>query len=120
MEELDKKIADWLGWEFDATGERFRFHSGSSGWLYSRHLPKFTKSPDVCFEYIVPKLDKLGYVFTLYRYYTIKDDFKTPDEYGFGVKIYKYGEREQNLSGISAETSALALCRAVEKLVDES
>ncbi len=108
-EELNKKIAEWLGWEFNATGERFRFHSGASGWLYSRHLPKFTTSFDACFGYIVPKLDSV-----------LIDCKKKPRPlYKKLPPCHVYvGKKEVGYFSAGAETPALALCRAVEKLID--
>ena len=123
MEELNKKIAEWCGLYLhkgmgrDGSYNEWRDSRGKYVCAFDKP-PRLTEKIVLCFEYIVPKLDQLGYVFTLYRFYTIKDDLVTPDEYGFGAKVYKYGVREENLSGIPTETAALALCRAVEKLID--
>ena len=69
------------------------------------------------FKYAVPRLDEDGYVFTLYRFYTIKYDFKTPDEYGFGVKVFKYGVDERNHAGKPHKNPALALFWAIYEVV---
>ena len=66
------------------------------------------------FKWAVPKLDDMGYVFILYRFFTLKIDFKTPDEYGYGVKIYKYGVDEGNIRGLPNEDPAQALKKAME------
>ena len=92
-EALAKKIAEWLGFKFD-----YWIYPDSRKW----RLPDFTTSLDACFEYIVPKL-KLMYL-TIWEGFEVHLAIRTPND---RYKVY-IGK---------AETPALALCRAVEKLI---
>jgi len=83
-------------------------------WIGDRDGVELQMTLDNLFKWAVPKLDDMGYVFILYRFFTLKIDFKTPDEYGYGVKIYKYGVDEGNIRGLPNEDPAQALKKAME------
>jgi len=121
--ELNKKIAKWLGlcyheWEVVNDTTAFPYSRCRKcmycGLEYSTdsdeyQLPKFAKddpyfdeSLDACFEYIVPKLDR----------YRIENDWSIIERHFAYAEIGAVGEQEWNNS------PALALCLAVEKLID--
>ena len=102
MEELNKKIAEWLG----------------EHWIEGRGKylnTQYTDSFDTCLEYILPKLEKGGFRFHLWHV-----------RRGWCVNLtwledigYKRRQRVTNGKYESvAETAALAFCLAVEKLID--
>ena len=96
MEELNKKIAKWLG------GRLARYYEANPNAIEPNHA-YFTHSLDACFEYIVPKLRLM--------YLTIWEGFEAH------LAVHTTNERYKVYVG-KAETPALALCRAVEKLID--
>ncbi|GAI69687.1 unnamed protein product [marine sediment metagenome] len=102
MEELNKKIAVWLGWEFASNGKKYRLSPEASGWGRIDLLPKFTESLDACFKYIVPKLES----------YMIKQNI-------WGTEHHCWIMFGGKPATSSEETPALAFCKAVEKLIDD-
>ena len=116
--ELNRKLAEWAGFKRLPKGNKgFHFEctekimnwmppNATEWWESVTHLPNFPLSLDACFKHLVPKLmrgqcevhtgmpDKRGQAFARVWY-------------GF----YKHYEAY-------AETPALALCRAIEKLID--
>ena len=100
-EELKRKLAKWAGFEF-------RAESGfGKCWIdpiEHRHwkLPDFTESLDACFKWLVPKLLGAGMDVDLAN---------TSKGWAF-IIIGSEGE-----IGREAETPALALCLAIEKLI---
>jgi len=94
---LNKKLAEWAGlkWKLGDLGG----FADEYGYLQ----PYFTQSLDACFKWLVPKLGK---------YPCIKFDF----EDGL-VFAYVCADDDKNAYG-SAETAALALCLAIERLID--
>ena len=94
MEELNRKIAEWCGWK-----PRINYNDPVTS---EEHPPDFTTSLDACFEYIVPKLLRDGHDFALYN---------TSER--FAVEILPEFDE-----AVESETPALALCLAVEKLID--
>ena len=126
MEELNKKIAEWLGWKFHP--HHHVFNQGDAytvldHWTPSRYSkiwvdePNFTTSLDACFEYIVPKLQAadISIEITCYRGGSDKS---------FGVitrdwSVCDIVHTEPTYNYVSGDSLPLALCRAVEKLIDE-
>jgi len=109
MDELNKKLAEWAGfkksslyveqWIYPDIGE-----SGKLDELFD-DVPNFTDSLDACFKWLVPKLKRVGLWTTpkgFFRWEVISLD---KDNY---YNSY-YAERGN---------PALALCRAIEKLID--
>ena len=97
MEELNKKIAEWCGFKGKLAG--IVGVAGEKEGKLVYEIPDFTTSLDACFEYIVPKLE----IATL--------DWQG-GHYMVWVKV-------AGISYIASDNSpALALCRAVEKLID--
>ena len=91
-EELNKKIALWLG------GGLARYYKANPNGLEPNHA-YFTHSLDACFEYIVPEIEKR---------------FGWQEYYRFLLKWITDFTGPPSL----ANPPALALCRAVEKLID--
>jgi len=105
MEELNKKLAKWAGWKYQGTE--------TYGWLppnakpkhnyYS--LPGFTESLDACFKWLVPDHDIVS----------IEFEYSSED-----VKCrvtLASGKQSQGLAPVGQD--ALALCKAIEKLIGE-
>ncbi len=112
MEELNKKIAEWCGFEL-IRGDYWKgYIQYSQYWQFptgrqDNVLPNFTTSLDACFEYIVPKLlDKL--------WVDIQIDKDKVD-----VWINNGLRGSDVVAHCVDKTPALALCRAVEELIDD-
>lgn len=100
---LNERLALWAGWE-----EHKQSVESGTGWrswippladnVIYLDPPDFTSSLDACFKWLVPRLD-------------IRDIHLQEDEDGWQCDIYG-GEY-----WAIAETPALALCRAIEKLI---
>lgn len=114
-EELNKKLLLWVnpkakfhdteyGSEFIASGKPYRTHS-----IDYRPLIPFTDSLDACFKWIVPKLEGIEL-----KNVNIKRAGNLSGGY-CSVRLFQ-GSRQYD-SGI-AETPSLALCLAIEKLID--
>ena len=102
MEELNKKIAKWCGWSCmvhiahpDCNGH---WHFGGD---FDNIPPDFTTSLDACFEYIVPKLETIGSI-------CFNRTYNGGWQADLGHACFF----------ANAETPAIALCRAMEKLID--
>ncbi len=96
--ELNKKIAEWCGIE---------------KW---KPLPQFDRNLNACFKYIVPKLQvaDISIEITCYRGGSDK---------AFGVitrdwSVCDIVHTESTYNYVSGDSLPLALCRAVEKLID--
>ncbi len=103
MDELNKKLAEWAGFkleEYTTTGLVMHLKR----WVYPdskkyEWLPSFTESLDACFKWLVPKLP----AGCLLWYGHNK---------GFGAVI-NFPHQE-----VDNDNPALALCLAIEKLID--
>jgi len=73
-----------------------------------RELPDFTESLDACFEWLVPKLSIEGYGVEIKNY--------SDGKFGARVTLTKSVWESEDAE---AETPALALCLAIEKLIDK-
>ena len=121
MDELNRRLAEWVGFRLEATGvnkeipvwiepsgviPESRAEYYFSGKNYG--LPDFASSLDLCFKWLVPKLSS-----------------------NLGISIGKDGDRPYFYCRIegayfdsirlvkTAETPALALCEAIEQLIDK-
>ena len=107
MDETNIRLARWIGWEVRDDGY-WRVSPEASGWGTPKYLPDFTTDLNACFRWIVPK------VFSV----TIGTHWKTNTE-----KTDKYFARidQQDMTNYTevADTPALALCLAVDKLIKE-
>ena len=100
MNELNEKLARWAG---------FKYQSRSQSWtspdkLFDMRLPDFAHSLDACFKWLVPKLGHVG--------------LSTQGCY-FDVTIWAK-DTDSEYDGIMTReaTPTLALCKAIEKLID--
>jgi len=101
-QELNKKLAEWAGFKWDGRGWHYPRVGEKAHVVYCPDLPNFTQSLDACFEWLVPKL----------KYVIISNwnKKKRPT-----VSVF---DGEGTCFMESAETPALALCLAIEKLID--
>ena len=107
-DELNKKIAEWLGFKLAKAPSDDGFYYFTIDGM--GHPANFTYSLDACFEYIVPKLDN-SYDIYVSRHY---------DRPGFSCAIQNITLSGYKPIFTTAETPALAFCLAVEKLIDAS
>ena len=119
-QELNKKLAEWAGFE---KGEGRKIFRKEGGWVYTEtniwwltpmvgkyrgeweHLPYFTQSLDACFKWLVK--DNWSVSFNAKRVCLLTIP-KAKGIYGSDVIV---GKAEQ-------PSPALALCLAIEKLID--
>jgi len=100
-EELNKKLAEWVG---------FKLWKGSLYWYPNdtgaKRLPNFTESPDACFKWLVKKIEDPS--ISIYK-----------SVLGGNYWVCVLGEKGcmDNVNAMG-ETPALALCLAIEKLID--
>lgn len=102
VSELNEELAKWAGVK--------PFPIYPTGYDY----PDFTESLDDCFEYLVPKIINDS------RYRKARIEIRTwyapaIEEYQSKATIYSYGRGIDK----SANTPALALCKAIERLIEE-
>ena len=100
LKQLCEKLAKWAGFE--------------------KAIPVFTDSLDACFQWLVPRLRVRG------RHRMLDEIHLYPDGSGWlcelDMVLTKDDEYEADKCKVShnrAETPALALCRAIEKLIDK-
>jgi len=110
MIKLNEKLAEWAGFTVvqsvsmggEASVAQYLLPDGKH---HCWGCPNFTESLDACFKWLVPKLGKVWLA------YGLNDDTSSP--------LYKaFACNNLTCFTIFAETPALALCRAVEKLID--
>lgn len=119
MNELDKKLAEWAGWELKPGNYRVWRHKNAipviDEYTYLNHPPVFTESLDAGFKLLVPKLQT-----------------KTP---GTAMNHVRSISFKMGIGGVCCliemsdysvftddkfhKTPALALGRAIEKLIDK-
>ena len=108
--ELNQKLAEWAGFKDiklkDCGDAELWSYVGTEPDKYSPWkqvmLPDFTISLDACFKWLVPKV----------KYYQINNWNKKQKPIAFVL------DADENTYSASAETLALALCKAIEKLID--
>lgn len=101
MDELNRKLAEWAGFKLD-------LWDGKAYWVTpdgfpGSSVPDFTHSLDACFKWLVPKLKGLCYL-----------DFTYQQELMCEIS------GDDWLYDAEGETPALALCKAIEKMIDGS
>jgi len=144
-QELNKKLAEWAGFSYtmhyvpcvghteedDPDPMYLELWVNPSKELIDLHWdfghsvfePNFTQSSDSCFKWLVPKLQGLNKPYSVgvhldcmaegYTWCASLTTVKTPISKNRDVLGMRYG-----VEG-SAKTPALALCLAIEKLIDE-
>jgi len=118
-QELNKKLAEWTGFKQlprGRTGWHYELCEKVMNWMppdkigqatwYSVHkLPDFTKSLDACFKWLVPRASEDGYEIAI--------STEGKDYYG---ELFSQGQGDHFQA--KAEIPSLALCLAIEKLID--
>jgi len=115
-EELNRKLAEWAGFR------ETRLSSGHLGWLYppeysleKGYLPNFTDSLDACFKWLVPawntKARPIPSWIENITFCLMSGDLIRCDLQQFDNDYDTWAD---------ADTPALALCKAIEKLIDET
>ena len=104
MNELNKKLAEWAGFR-----EEFELETGVGFWVYpdgkgDNDLPNFPNSLDACFKWFVPDHDITCIMFIY-----------TDDEVICKVEV-AWNKEYEGVAEIGKD--ALALCLAIEKLID--
>lgn len=108
MNELNKKLAEWVGITLVGVPDGCE--------------PQFTESLDACFKWLVPKLDEN------YAYVLMRDWVQEPKgnewvkRHFWECEIYPNAllcrESYTTVAQGGGETSSLAFCLAIEKLID--
>ena len=105
MEEKNTKLAEWAGWT-----QEFRIYSmcwvDPNGDGHDFQQPNFTKSPDACCKWLMPKVLE-EYDITIY----------TDDGYYFAQIREKSSNKIVADSVVGQLELAPALCLAIEKLI---
>jgi len=111
LQELNKKLAEWVGIAYEdfCTGEEYKH------WIHredgvidfvSVYLPNFTQFLDTCFKWLVPsaleKITKRGFIPPIMKLFQLWYD-----------ELVTLTRDSSN-----TEQAALALCLAIEKLID--
>ena len=108
-QELNKKLAEWAGFKIEDS-----VINGVHDWIaydknkqgYRIITANFTQSLDACFKWLVPKLYRVSIGVN-----------NAPDGNVFWNAFVGYEEPEQ-LVGVTNANPALALCLAIEKLIN--
>lgn len=123
MDELNRKLAEWAGFQYKEctidNGPIWSNYVKAMRWYrpnhqigidsVSEHSPNFTHSLDACFKWLVPRLLELDWLPCISLI-----DF----EHLWVAELHQDGPENTIWLDSKAETPALALCKAIEKLVD--
>jgi len=110
--ELNKKLAEWVGFKHstyrDEEHPSKEYHCwilprATTAYITDHEMPNFTESLDACFKWLVPKLTGLQQIIL------------QPDE---GKRWYLGMTVDDELYENIGFYPALALCLAMEKLID--
>jgi len=113
MKELNKKLAEWAGFIFDEGAEYGippilgLWYAPDNNQIGYPELPQFTQSLDACFKWLVPKVVG-GDSYTV--------DIRT-EKYQTWVHLIAHYYMDKSYDTQDKEP-ALALCLAIEKLID--
>ena len=130
-EELNKKLAEWAGFKLRHTGikdeipvwlepdDNYAPDNPTAYFFGGKNygLPDFTSSLDACFKWLVPKMENVGgrRLEEIHLYPTSRGNYLCELDM---VQIEDRRSPECEVKWAAAETSALALCLAIEKLID--
>ena len=122
-EELNKKLAEWAGftcgyWELNnqelwVAPNELPPESVKLGEEGDYECPDFTNDLNACFKWLVPKLNK-QHSWIILQQHSFKSEWICQIWY----KPPKPAKYPTNQAVVEAETPALALCKAIEKLID--
>ena len=114
--ELNKKLAEWAGIRYEPDQDVFKviFPDGSwynigHNWVLDEVEPNFTESLDACFKWLVPELYEREYYYELLQWNSRQHK---------AIINKRTVEWAVTASDAVAKTPALALCLAIEKLID--
>jgi len=124
MDDLNRKLAEWVGFIYDES-LRTSIYKPSTKWItpdghIMDGIPDFAHSLDACFKWLVPKLrEGRGRIRIGFDYFDTGGGEVVIEEY---VKLitgwyWTYLSHYQPARGFDP---ALALCKAIEKLIDEA
>lgn len=121
--ELNEKLARFAG--FTALCDREDGHAYIVMWecpdgdFYRDELPDFTSSLDACFKWLVPKLEEWC-VATHDDWVDSTDEEKAMNlDQHFEANVGTFINTKWIVGDAHAETPALALCKAIEQLIDK-
>ena len=120
MEELNKKLLDLAGFKKANLHPLYWYPAGGAS-LSEEELPDFPNSLDCCFKWLVPKLAErynLDGVLLFIRWTIQRESLLERSRIPGGWDAEIWFRDRQNIEGIWAATPALALCKAIEKLID--
>ena len=103
-EALNKKLTEWAGFKLDFS----LGHSGTAidpGGNHIRGMPNFTQSLDACFKWLVPRASEDNYEVAL-----------STEGKNYYAELFGVGQGDHLQA--KAETPALAVCLAIEELID--
>jgi len=114
-DKLNKKLLEFAGFRHPAQKECGDL-TPEDWWRFpTSHImpdsPDFPNDLNACFKWLVPKLQEGGYGFTLC-------DSQGKPPYFFELYSYQTMFPEAHAGDAEAETPSLALCLAIEKLID--
>ena len=120
MEELNKKLAKWANWVYDEGAEYIGGGGNNTSLMYGLWYPPgdhktgftspphFTESLDACFKWLVPKLEHWSLWWGISRASGLAHGSNNAEVWIRHAYGYAYDDN----------TTALAFCLALEKLVD--
>ena len=110
---LKRKLAEWAGWKYKADSPYSRETSygwqAPNDWLWQNSPPDLTNSLDACFKWIVPENCSVCFNHMKGNVVCLLTIPK-----GTGI----YGSYVISSGKVSKGEDALALCLAIEKLID--
>lgn len=105
MNELNKKLAEWAGFTYSPETNIWVYPSG----IECLELPNFPQSLDACFKWLMPKYIK-----------TIMEQKGLTYGYAYWLMWEKWWQELVNNDYSRKDIEpALALCLAIERLIDE-
>ena len=116
-QELNRKLAEWAEWtqiNYDQYNENY--HGYAPLGIMRLDLPYFTQSLDACFKWLVPRLpegESLDMIVWM-EYYDV-----TVWQRGIKPSDIEVAQCNILAKEYSTESLALALCLAIEKLIDK-
>ena len=115
-QELNEKLAEWAGFEkklaFESGKHKFYWYVSPGG---EEADVQFTTSLDACFKWLVPKeidYEKDDYQIEITWVTFCKNWCEVTYNWAYG----EFGDHDR--IHVESETPALALCKAIEQLID--
>jgi len=119
--ELNQKLAEWVGFTKPTQAalvhetlwvypDKAAFLNHVIGKPYLNRLPNFPESLDACFKWLTPKLEREN----RYDYIHFGHDLSCPE-----INTVQITYLDKLLATGENESPALALCKAIEKIISE-